>query len=577
MKLLKPYGILWILAAFYILAYLTPLACRPMLRPDEYRYAEIPREMIETGDWVTPKMLGIRYFEKPAPGYQLTAASFSLFGENAFALRLPSALASLLTAALIFLLARAISRDRAFAFLSAGIFLTFGLVFGVGTFAVLDMQLTAALTGAVVFGFLAWHNRKVFWKEAAFLICAGVFAGFGFLIKGGLGVVVPAIVLVPFLMLRREWKRIFIYGVTALGAAALVALPWSLAIHEAEPDFWRYFLEEEHWKRFTSATYDRKPQPFWYFIPVLLGGMLPAGLLWFAGWTGWKKRFSVSASVLQKLRIVLRRLPAESPHHSLLLCWFVIPFIFFSASSCKLGTYILPCFPPLAMLTADGLCSAFRTNRASAQKWLNGLLRWFGGAVLVLSALVLIGLVIMKLADFLVFGGNFWLQLTTALLLFAWGCLMWRGANERRNLRKMCVFLFGITPAVVTALASLTPQQFGSKATGDAIRMCLKTMPVNADDLVLVDRNTATAAGWVLKRSDLIVIGRPGEMQYGFENYPEYASRWYQEKDLEHLVRTTPAGKRVWIMIQRGTPKPLPAAIPNAEVHRADGVTAARF
>ena len=98
MKLLKPYGILWILAAFYILAYLTPLACRPMLRPDEYRYAEIPREMLETGDWVTPKMLGMRYFEKPAPGYQLTAVSFSLFGENVFALRLPSALASLLTA-----------------------------------------------------------------------------------------------------------------------------------------------------------------------------------------------------------------------------------------------------------------------------------------------------------------------------------------------------------------------------------------------------------------------------------------------------------------------------------------------
>lgn len=577
MKLLKPYGILWILAAFYILAYLTPLACRPMLRPDEYRYAEIPREMLETGDWVTPKMLGVRYFEKPAPGYQLTAVSFSLFGENAFALRLPSALASLLTAVLIFLLARTFSRDRAFAFLSAGIFLTFGLVFGVGTFAVLDMQLTAALTGAVVFGFLAWHSRKKLWKEVVFLVCAGVFAGVAFLIKGGLGVVIPAIVLVPFLMFRREWKRIFIYGVTVLGAAALVALPWSLAIHEAEPDFWRYFLEEEHWKRFTSATYDRKPQPFWYFIPVLFGGMLPAGLLWFAGWTGWKKRFSVSAPLLEKTRIALRSLLIESPALSFLFCWFMIPFVFFSASSCKLGTYILPCFPPLAMLAADGVCAAFRTNRASAQKWLNGMLRCFGGAILALSALALSGLVIMKLTDFLIFGGSFWLQVTTALLLFAWGCLVWRSAKEKHNLRKMALFLFGITPAVITALASLTPELFGSKATGDAIRMCLKDMPVNADDLVLVDRNTATAAGWVLKRSDLIVIGRPGEMQYGFLNYPEYASRWYQEKDLEQLVRTTPSGKRVWIMIERGDPKPLPSAIPDAEIHHADGVTAARF
>lgn len=80
-----------------------------------------------------------------------------------------------------------------------------------------------------------------------------------------------------------------------------------------------------------------------------------------------------------------------------------------------------------------------------------------------------------------------------------------------------------------------------------------------------------------MKRSDLIVIGRPGEMQYGFLNYPEYASRWYQEKDLEQLVRTTPSGKRVWIMIERGDPKPLPSAIPDAEIHHADGVTAARF
>lgn len=580
MTLLKPYRILWILAAFYILAYLIPLDFRPMLRPDEFRYAEVPREMLASGDWVTPKMLGIRYFEKPALGYQLTAQSFSLFGENAFALRLPSALAALLSALLIFLLARIVCRDRVFPFLSAGIFLTFGLVFGVGTFGVLDMQLTAALTGALVFGFLAWRSRAHLVRELACLIAAGLFAGAAFLIKGGLAFVVPAIVLVPFLMLRGEWKRIFLYGITAFAVAALVALPWSLAIHRAEPDFWRYFLIEEHWKRFTGSTYDRDPEPFWYFIPVLLGGMLPAGLLWLTGWLGWKPLFQSGEPCTKRERLLrcFRGLLLSSPFLSFLVCWFAIPFLFYSASSCKLGTYILPCFPPLAMLTAYGVCRAFRINRISAVKWLNRMLFWFGCLTGLLAVSALLYLLFsngLKLVP-AIYEFPVWPALTV-LLLGAWAALLIFSVRRKGSLAKMCLFLFGMAPALLFGLHSLPVSLLGPRATEAAIRECLKEIPVHSSDCVLVDRNTATAAAWVLKRPDLIVIGKPGELQYGFNHYPEYASRWYQENELDNLIHSTPPGKRVWIMMRKLERKPLPPSVPSKTVYTRNGISIIRF
>ena len=104
---LTPHRLLMLaLWGFYLGAYLLPLGCREMFRPDEFRYAEVPREMLRSGDWVSPRLVGFRYFEKPALGYQLVAASFRLFGENAFALRLPFALATGLTALMLYALVR---------------------------------------------------------------------------------------------------------------------------------------------------------------------------------------------------------------------------------------------------------------------------------------------------------------------------------------------------------------------------------------------------------------------------------------------------------------------------------------
>lgn len=140
--------------ALFLLVYLFPLGARELLIPDETRYGEIPREMIASGDWVVPRLNGLRYFEKPVFGYWAQAASILIFGENSFALRLPSALAVGLSALLIYLLVlrgggRDPEADHWLATSSALIYITCFLVVGVGTFALLDGMFSFFITACI--------------------------------------------------------------------------------------------------------------------------------------------------------------------------------------------------------------------------------------------------------------------------------------------------------------------------------------------------------------------------------------------------------------------------------------------
>ncbi|MFA7230166.1 MAG: phospholipid carrier-dependent glycosyltransferase, partial [Victivallaceae bacterium] len=198
------------LIALFIVIYILPLGVRPMIAPDEYRYAEIPREMLLSNDWVVPRLAGVRYFEKPVMGYWLNAISIMLFGENGFAVRLPSALATGLAAFFIWWLVRAKSREDEPALLAAALFLTFGMVFGIGTFAVLDAPTAMFITGALVFFFLADMEKKFNWKKVALLALFGVFCGLAFMTKGFIAFAVPAVVIAPYMIWEKRWKELLI-------------------------------------------------------------------------------------------------------------------------------------------------------------------------------------------------------------------------------------------------------------------------------------------------------------------------------------------------------------------------------
>ena len=164
-----------------------------------------------------------------------------------------------------------------------------------------------------------------------------------FMTKGFLAFAVMALVIGPFLIWNGEWKRLFTLAWVPIIFAVLISLPWAILINEKAPDFWRYFFFVENYDRFFKAakTTQFHEEPFWFFIPVIIIGMLP-----------WAIQLPTAIIGYWKSQLF------RKPLYKYLGCWLIFQFIFFSASSGKLATYILPCMPALAILMASGLYNA---------------------------------------------------------------------------------------------------------------------------------------------------------------------------------------------------------------------------
>jgi 4-amino-4-deoxy-L-arabinose transferase len=197
---MKPF--LFAIIGISLLIYILPLGARPMCEPDETRYAGIPREMISSGNWIVPRLNGLRYFEKPPLGYWLNSVSIMGFGENSFAARLPSALAACISALMVFLLVQRFMGGYRAGLSACMVFLTCTEVFGVGTFNVPDSIFSMFVTIALVLFFVAYMEERR-GKRTAYMALFGVFCGLGFLTKGFIAFVVPIVTIVPFLI----WER----------------------------------------------------------------------------------------------------------------------------------------------------------------------------------------------------------------------------------------------------------------------------------------------------------------------------------------------------------------------------------
>ncbi|MBQ7207037.1 MAG: phospholipid carrier-dependent glycosyltransferase [Lentisphaeria bacterium] len=333
---------------FFSAVYLLPLGQRPLVTPDEFRYAEIPREMLCSGNFAVPRLMGRPYFEKPVLGYWLTAASFFLFGESPFSARLSAALSTGITALFIMLWVFSALYDKRQALLAGAMYLGCAVVWVLGTFVVLDPPMTAFSTGAMLcaFGYLQRERSRV--SKILLLMLCGVCCGLGFMTKGLPALVAPALGALGFILLERRWKELFLMPWIPALFALLAVLPWGIAVHRADPDFWRYFIEVEHLQRFSQETDGQHPQPWWYLLPFFFGGLFPAALLLTAGIGG--------------IRMILRKMAAV-PLYRFALCAAVLPLVLFSCSRGKLPTYILPCIPPAAVLMAGFVALSLRENR----------------------------------------------------------------------------------------------------------------------------------------------------------------------------------------------------------------------
>lgn len=483
------------LGLFFCL-YILPLGFRPLMEPDETRYAEIPREMIASGDWVVPQLNGLHYFEKPPLGYWANAVSISIFGENGFAIRLPSALSVGLSALMItIMIRRTLPRsDLHTAPIASLILFTCTEVAAIGTFAVLDSMLTGALTLSLACFFMASEAERGSRREQIFLLVAGMSCGAAFLIKGFLALVVPALTVGAYLIWERRLRDLWRYTWLPLIAAIAVALPWGLAIHAKAPDFWRYFFWIEHVQRFMGGDKAQHKEPFWYFFIMAPAMFLP--------WT-----FLAPAA-----GIGLLTARQEAPCRRIIrfsLSWLCLPFLFFSLSSGKLLTYILPCFPPFAILTSIGLLTLVRSGRARAVN-AGAAAAFFILALLPVAFVLIQWTGLPKIAPPYSTAMQPLLGLAGLLTMAAMPLIAWRSKQQEGK-----IILFGLTPVLLLCAAPILMPDLTIEKKSPGALLNRHQMAINADTVILADEDPLRAVCWYLKRSDVLLISGPGELSYG--------------------------------------------------------------
>jgi 4-amino-4-deoxy-L-arabinose transferase-like glycosyltransferase len=326
--LLVAFGLIWF----------SNLEYRKLVNPDEGRYAEIPREMVASGDWTTPRLNDLKYFEKPALQYWTTAVAYTVFGERQWTARLWSALTGFLGVVLVYFSGRGLFGEET-GWNSALVLASSLLYVLIGHVNTLDMGVSFLLSAAVCAFCLAQSEPNDASKRRRWMLAAWAALALAVLSKGLIGLALPGAALVLYILIERDWRlpgRLNL--VPGLALFFLLTVPWFVAVSLANPEFARFFFIHEHFERFLTKVHGRY-QPIYYFIPVLLAGMLP--------WT---------VTLIDALARAWKREPERSFQvRRFLLLWAAVVFVFFSVSSSKLVSYILPMFPALALLTGARL------------------------------------------------------------------------------------------------------------------------------------------------------------------------------------------------------------------------------
>ena len=339
-------GVLALVSVVWFCAF---MGMRPLSNPDEGRYSEIPREMAVTGDFVTPRLNGVKYFEKPPLVYWLSALTFQSFGFNEFTARVWNGLLSTLGVLLTYVAARSLY-DRRTGIWAAVVLATSLLYMVLSQIVILDMAVAVMMSGCLFAFILAMREprgKKRFMLFMAFY----VFMALATLSKGLIGIALPGAVIFLWTLLLNRWKPLWpFYPFIGTIVLLAIAAPWHVLATRANADFFDFYFIHEHFERFTSRVHGRY-EPFWYFFPILIAGMFP----WvFFAWQaardnlsgGWKNRKS-------------------KQEEWFFLIWIVFIFAFFSKSQSKLVPYILPLFPAIAVLIGRFISIASQETTAT--------------------------------------------------------------------------------------------------------------------------------------------------------------------------------------------------------------------
>ena len=328
----------WLIIALAVI-WFANLEYRKLIKPDEGRYAEIPREMVASGDWTTPRLNGLKYFEKPPLQYWATATAYTVFGEHQWTSRLWTALTGFAGILLVwFAGSRLFGREAAnYAAILLGSSMLYVLMAHINT---LDMGVTFFITLGIL-GLSLAQTQTDTTKRRNWMLIAWAGLGLAVLSKGLMGLILPGAALFIYCVVQRDFsvlKRM--HWLSGLAVFFLITAPWFYLVMKANPEFFQRFFIYEHYLRFTTKVHDRY-QPWYYFVPILLLGALPWTVLMFDTLMRTLKGGARAANVFSAERF--------------LLIWAVFIYLFFSVSSSKLPSYLLPMFPALALLMGKQL------------------------------------------------------------------------------------------------------------------------------------------------------------------------------------------------------------------------------
>lgn len=347
----------WLTLAALWLVLLLLAALRPLAVPDEGRYGEIGRWMLQSGDWLTPRLNGIPFFHKPPYLHWLEAMSLATFGVNELALRLVPALHAALMLVALYLAARTISTEAIAR--RAVLMLGTSLTFLVGGQYVNHDMLVATWIGVAIwcfaFAFMAGDKPNATLARLGFVACA-----LGMLSKGLIGIALPGLVILIWLLWTRQLKKVlYLPWLSGLALFALIALPWFVLAQQKYPQLFNYMFIGQQFNRYTAATYNN-PQPWWFYLLSVVLLLFP-----------W-----VFFALNQLRRPTPQTLGMTAPMAKewWLLCWIwaVAIITFFSIPNSKLVGYVLPVMPALALLSALGWERAM-AHRARAGRIFVGL------------------------------------------------------------------------------------------------------------------------------------------------------------------------------------------------------------
>lgn len=299
-----------------------------LLDPDEGRNAEVAREMAQTNDYILPHLDGLPYLDKPVVYFAAAALVMEMLGPSESAARLPAYLFTLATlGVMIWIVRRRWGRDAAW--LSAIALATMPMVLAYARTTIFDSTLAFCTTLAIL----------AFWDERPILAWAAI--GLGAITKGPVAILIPLATIVPYALCTGRGLRRF-FPLAGLGAFALVALPWFIAVSVRIPEFPHYVFVRETLERVTTTRFHRTA-PLWYYFPILPVAAFPWIVPALARWRTWRWVW------------LGRRVNAEAQSTILLACWVLGPLLFFTLNKSKLPQYVLPLMPAFALAAARAL------------------------------------------------------------------------------------------------------------------------------------------------------------------------------------------------------------------------------